>query len=178
MIVKTISHRSAKPSAIKKLIHYVFNKHKMQDRFHNRAPVTVKRFIKTYDKDKWTSQFKINDDRRTFNHAKRTVLRHELIAFSPKDHKHLTREILKDFAQFYLKHRSATSLGVAGVHYEESVHIHFIISGVGIDGKSTRISQKEFKDFKIKLQKFQREKYPELSHSIVPHSKKKVSTSS
>ena len=65
-------------------------------------------------------------------------------------------------------------MGICGVHYEQSIHLHFILSAVGVDTKSTRVSREDFKNFKIKLQEFQKEKYPLLEHSIVEHSKKKA----
>ncbi|PHS66976.1 MAG: hypothetical protein COB12_04760 [Flavobacterium sp.] len=177
MIVKAISHKSTKKSSIKKLINYVFNPEKINDSQKGREPLIVKQFIPSYDKEKWADAFKKNDSTRTFEHTKRTVLRHEIISFAPESSKYLTREKLKTLAKYYLKHRSPYSMGVATVHFEKSPHIHFIISGVSIEGNSTRISRNEFKAFKIKLQEFQQERFPELSHSIVQHSKKKVSNS-
>ncbi len=177
MIVKAISHKSTKKSSIKKLITYIFNPEKMKDIQKGREPLIVKQFISSYDKEKWADAFKKNDRAKTFQHTKRTVLRHEIISFSPESSKYLSREKLKTLAKYYLKHRSPYSMGVATVHYDKSLHIHFIISGVSIEGNSTRVSRKEFKAFKIKLQEFQQEKFPELSHSVVQHSKKKVSTS-
>lgn len=174
MIVKTISHASAKRSNIQKLIRYVFDPQKMDHDPLGRKQLIVKKYLRGYDIEQWTDMFIENDNKRSFNHSKRTVLRHEIISFSPRDNELLTRDMLKDIAKYYLKHRSVKSLGVCGVHYDEAIHIHFIISGVGIDTKSTRISRNEFKSFKIKLQEFQQEKYPQLSHSIVDHSKKKV----
>lgn len=172
MIVKSVSHSSNKKSAIKKLINYVFEKEKLIDKYHNRNPLVHKKFLQSFDKDKWVQQFKVNDDSRSFNHKKRTVLRHEIIAFAPEDNTHLTREKLEDFIRFYFKHRSPRSKVVAGVHYERSVHIHFVHSGVGVDGKSTRIDRDDFKKFKIRLQEYQKDKYPELSRSIVSHNSK------
>lgn len=159
---------------MKKLIRYVFEKEKLRDKHHGRKPLVMKKYLQSYDQDKWVSQFKENDNNRTFNHKRRTVLRHEIIAFAPQDNKHLTREKLQDFIRFYFKHRSSNSKAVAGVHYEKSVHIHFVLSGVGVDGRSTRVDRSAFKDFKIKLQEFQRRKYPELSHSVVDHSRPKT----
>lgn len=153
----------------------MFEKDKLKDRFYNREAVVSKKLLQSYDKDKWVAQFKANDNKRSFNHKRHTVLRHEIIAFAPEDNKHLTKEKLQDFIKFYFKHRSPRSIAVAGVHYEKSVHIHFIHSGVGVDTKSTRINRDDFKQFKIQLQKFQREKYPELSHSIVDHNRKSKS---
>lgn len=172
MIVKAISHRNTHKSAIQKLIDYVFNPEKMIDVHENREAVMVKQFIPGYDTDKWADAFKENDDNRTFTHTKRTVLRHEIISFSPESRTFLDKEKLKAFAGFYLKNRCPQSLGVCAVHYDEAIHIHFIISGVTIEGKSTRVSQKDFRAFKIQLQEFQQQKYPELSHSVVDHSKK------
>lgn len=171
MIVKSVSHKSAKKSSIKKLIGYVFNPEKMKDL--DGKELIVKKLINGYDKSKWADAFKKNDDGRIFQHSKRTVLRHEFISFSPQSSPHLTREKLKTLAKYYLNHRSSKAMGVATVHYDKNPHIHFIIAGVAIDGSSTRVSRESFKAFKIKLQEFQQQKYPELSHSVVDHAKKK-----
>lgn len=174
MIVKAISHKSTRKSSIKKLINYVFNPDKMQDKEKGSKPLIIKKFISGYDTEKWSQLFKENDNNRNFEHSKRTVLRHEIISFAPQSSKHLTREKLKAFGKYYLKHRSPLSMGVATVHYDVSPHIHFIISGVAVDGSSTRVSRESFKAFKIHLQKFQQQKFPELSDSVVDHSKKKA----
>lgn len=174
MIVKAISHKSPTKSAIGKLINYIFDPEKLKDNTLNREPLISKRNILGYNQNKWIDSFKTNDDKRSFEHSKRTVIRHEIVSFSDKDNHLLTREALKAISKWYLKHRSPNSLGVCAVHYEKSIHIHFAISGVGLDGKSTRISRKAFTDFKIKLQEFQKEHYPFLSNSIVQHSKKKA----
>jgi hypothetical protein len=143
----------------------------MEDVYGDREPLVVKQFVRGYDPEKWADAFKENDDKRTFTHTRRTVLRHEIISFSPESNEFLDREKLKAFAKFYLKHRSPHSLGVCAVHYGEAIHLHYIMSGVTIEGTSTRISRKDFREFKIQLQEFQKQKYPELSHSLVEHSK-------
>lgn len=174
MIVKAISHKCSKKSSIKKLITYVFDPNKMKDK--NGEELIVKQMISGYDKSKWADQFKQNDELRNFQHSKRTVLRHELISFSPESAPYLSRETLKTIAKYYLSNRAPRAMGVATIHYDENLHIHFIIAGVSIDGDSTRISRKNFKDFKIQLQEFQKQNFPELSHSVVDHSKKKAYT--
>ena len=172
MIVKAISHKSNKRSAMKKLIDYVFAPEKIVDKEHSREAVIVKRHVRGYDSQKWVDAFKRNDENKMFTHKKQTVLRHEIISFSPQDNHKITAEMLQDIGTWYLKNRSQ-SLGVCAVHWEESIHLHFVIAGVGLDGKSTRISREEFKAFKIRLQEYQKQRFPELSHSIVKHSKKK-----
>mgnify|MGYP003635452336 CR=1 FL=1 len=172
MIVKAISHKSPHRASIKKLINYVFSEKKQKDNKQNRPKVIVKKNISGYSPEKWVDAFYKNDQNRTFEHKNRTVLRHEIVSFSKEDNSKLTKEILKDLGKWYLKHRS-DSLGVCGVHWEEAIHMHFVISAVSLEGKSTRISRKEFKNFKVELQNYQQEKYPQLSNSIVNHSKKK-----
>ncbi|PQJ76488.1 relaxase/mobilization nuclease domain-containing protein [Polaribacter glomeratus] len=144
----------------------------MQDQIGNRETLIVKRNIRGYNAERWVDLFQKNDANRLFEHKNRTVLRHEIVAFSKEDNLQLTKGKLQDIAKWYLRNRS-DSLGVCGVHWEESIHLHFVISGVGLDGKSTRISRKDFKDFKIRLQNYQQSKYPELSNSVVNHLKKK-----
>ena len=156
MIVKAISHRSASKSSMKKLIKYVFNFEKMHDSKRGREALIVKQLLRGYDPQKWTDALYKNDQHANFIHARRTVLRHEIISFSPESNIHITRSKLKTIAKWYLNNRSLKSLCVGAVHWDESPHIHFVISGVGIDGKSTRISRSEFKQFKIDLQAFQK----------------------
>jgi len=172
MIVKAISHKSPSKRAMQKLINYVFEAEKLKDTKMYRKALIVKKNISGYNPERWLDTFYTNDQNRTFKHRKRTVLRHEIVSFSKEDNPKITREALQNMGKWYLKNRS-NSIGVCGVHWEESIHMHFILSGVGLDGKSTRISRKAFKDFKISLQDYQQENYPELSNSIVNHSKKK-----
>lgn len=175
MIVKALSHKSSNVSAIRRLVEYVCDQKKMQDRYYGRKPLTVKQFLQSYNQDKWTQALKSNDDKRTFNHTKRTVLRHEIISFAKESNPLISRNTLQTFAKYYLKHRmTKPTMGVAVVHYDETPHIHFVIAGVALDGSATRISRQEFKTFKIELQQFQKEQFPELSHSIVDHNKAKT----
>jgi hypothetical protein len=158
-----------------KLITYVFNPEKMQDIKQGREALIVKHLIRGYDFQQWTDALYLNDQQAHFIHARRTVLRHEIISFSPESNIHITRAKLKTIAKWYLDNRSPKSLCVGAVHWDEFPHIHFIISGVGIDKNSTRISRSEFKQFKIDLQAFQQSQFPELSASVVDHAKKKDS---
>ena len=175
MIVKALSHKSTSISSIRRLIQYVSDPQKMQDRYFGRKPLTVKKYFRSYDTEKWVQAFKENDDNRTFNHAKRIVLRHEIISFAPQSNPLISRDILQALAKYYLAHRmTKPTMGFAVVHYDQAPHIHFIIAGVALDGTATRISRQEFKGFKIQLQNFQKERFPELSHSIVNHNKSKT----
>lgn len=170
MIVKALSHKRNTLSAIRGLILYVRDPKKMEDRCFGRKPLIIKQYLPSYDTEKWALALKANDDDRTFEHARRTVLRHEIISFSPKSDPLLSRESLRTFAKYYLKNRvKKPTMGIAVAHYDESPHIHFVIAGVALDGSATRVSRKDFKGFKVELQQFQQENFPELSHSVVRH---------
>ena len=106
MIVKAISHKSDKRSAMKKLIDYCLAPEKITDKEHGREAVIVKRHIRGYDTKKWAYAFKCNDENRTFTHKKRTVLRHEIVSFSPEDNHKITAEMLQDIGSWYLRNRS------------------------------------------------------------------------
>ncbi len=173
MIVKAISHKSAKKKSIAKLIAYCFNEKKTVDINMNRESVIVKRFIRSFDQEKWIESFQKNDMQRNFNHKNRTVLRHEIVSFSKADNEKINSEMLYEFGKWYLNNRS-NAIGIGTVHWEESIHFHFIIAGVGNDGNSTRVSREDFKKFKIRLQDYQMEYFPELTNSIVNHSKKNL----
>lgn len=175
MIVKALSHKRSTLSAIRGLILYVRDPKKMGDNRFGRKPLTVKQYLPSYDSEKWAHALQANDDNRAFEHAHRTVLRHEIISFSPKSDPLLSREKLRTFAKYYLKNRmEKPTMGIGVVHYDEAPHIHFVIAGVALDGSSTRVSRKDFKDFKVELQQFQQDTFPELSHSVVEHSRSKL----
>lgn len=175
MIVKALSHKNSSASGIRRLVRYVCDQDKMQDKYFGRQSLTVKKYLQSYNQERWIQSFKTNDDNRSFNHAKRVVLRHEIISFSPQSNPLISRETLHAFAKYYLENRMLKpTMGFGVVHYDEAPHIHFVLAGVALDGLATRISRQQFKDFKIKLQNFQKERFPELSHSIVDHAKPKT----
>ncbi|MEL7535274.1 MAG: hypothetical protein AAFN10_28515, partial [Bacteroidota bacterium] len=62
------------------------------------------------------------------------------------------------------------AIHLAKDHY----HVHFCVSGVEYrSGQAMRLSKVEVKHLKQELQHYQKTKYPQLTHSIVPHGKSK-----
>ncbi len=179
MVIKSISHHSTKRKNIKQAFDYVFSK--VRGLNDNDAPIIVKKNLKGMDVERWIDQVHANEQKSTYSYGnKKLVLRHELISFSPKDSKFLTRDILRDLMKEFLNKRSKSSLGVGAFHLEDDedgekcYHIHFLISNTSvIDGGSTSISQKDYEQFKIDFQELQKQRYPQLAHSIVDHKKKR-----
>ena len=108
-----------------------------------------------------------NESNRQYKRGGVNRLYHEWIAFHDQDRDKLTDLILEDLARQYFKIRNENALYVAAVHRDKDhVHVHFLVSGTEISGKSLRISKQEFNDIKKSLQDYQIQKYPQLQHSI------------
>ncbi len=171
MVIKSVAKRISSKREIRKFIYYVVNDRKsLGDK-----PILIKQFLRGYDMEDWVEQLKSNDNARRYNHSRRTTFRHDLISFHHEDSEQLTRSVLRDIARKYLEVRAKNSMGFASVHYDKKhIHIHVGIAAVQLDGSSSRVSKKEFQEQKIEMESYQRERHPELKHSQVNYSKKKV----
>jgi hypothetical protein len=96
-------------------------------------------------------------------------LYHEILSLAPGDAPHATPEIILDLARRYLAVRAHGALGYGVVHADrENLHIHLVISANLIgQAKKLRLSRAGFQEVKRGLEAYQRERYPELSHSLV-----------
>lgn len=174
MIIKSISHKESKKmgkrAKMSKLLHYIHDDQKMFD--ENNQSCIVKRYLSGYgDIDQWTNQFVQNDDRRTFENSNRVIIRHEIVSFSPEATRYITRDVLMDLVKEYLKRRT-DSPALAVAHFEKGkpIHFHCAIAAVGIDTKSTRITTKEFREFKLNMEKYVIEHYPDIHRtSYIEH---------
>jgi hypothetical protein len=174
MIIKSISHKESKKTGkwkkINKLLRYINDEQKMVD--ENNQSCIVKRYLSGYgDIDQWTNQFVENDERRTFENTNRVIIRHEIVSFSPEASRYITREILMDLAKEYLKQRTdSPALAIAHFENGKPLHFHCAIAAVGIDTKSTRITTKEFREFKLEMEKYVMERYPDIHRtSYIEH---------
>lgn len=97
------------------------------------------------------------------------VLYHEVLALAGEDRELATPEILLDLGRKYLELRASQALAFGAVHLEQSTpHLHFVISGNLIESsKKLRLSKREFDQVKRELERYQRERYPFLEHSVV-----------
>jgi len=102
------------------------------------------------------------------NRKNGVALYHEIMSFSKKDTKNLNEHILRDLGSRYLEQRATNALGYAKVHRDKDhVHIHFMISANLIESpKKLRLSKAEFHRIKQDLELYQKQKYPNLKHSI------------
>lgn len=102
----------------------------------------------------------------------RNLLYHEVISPHPEDGHLVSDEILHDLAWEYLNRRAPEALALATIHRdiedEERPHLHICISGNLIKSdRQLRLSKAEFQNIQRELEGVQRERYPELTHSLV-----------
>lgn len=121
-----------------------------------------------YDVKKIEKEF-LDNSRCCRKRTNGVVLYHEVLAFSGKDREYISADILTDLASKFLELRARGAMAYGVIHFEhENPHVHFVISGnLMSDSKKLRLSKGEFHQVKRKLEKYQRERYPELENSVV-----------
>ncbi len=121
----------------------------------------------------WEKQFKANETYRKFKRKDSVLLYHEIISFHKDDVKNISPEKLEDLTREYIKLRNPNGIFLAVMHTDkEHHHIHLCTSALEFrNGNSLRMSKEKFAELKKQIQNYQREKYPELSNSIVAHGK-------
>lgn len=147
-----------------------------KERLHDK---TKKTFIITHNLkgrtiSEWVNQFKSNEEYRLRNRKDSVRLTHEIISWHHGDSKHITLEKMERITREYIRQRNPKGLYVAVPHFDKDhFHVHICVSGIEYKiGKSLRLSKVELQNFKNVIQQYQTQHFPELSHSIVKHSKK------
>lgn len=179
MIVKSLSRKSNTGQLVNYVFKYVFKEKNIKptkpeqsksekNKFiirHNIRSRSVKGFIK---------EFKENEKYRLVQRKDSVKLYHNIISFSNKDKEHINDKLLKDIAQKFIEERGLNNM-YAGTKHEDKdhIHLHITISGTQLNGRSSRISKQQLHHIKIVLDKYQREKYPQLKHSLPEHGKSK-----
>lgn len=97
------------------------------------------------------------------------VLYHEILSFADKDARRVTPDILRDVAIRYLNIRAPNAMAYGKIHLDKRhPHIHLLISGNQIKSAAQmRISRRRFQQIKLAIERYQRQQYPALNHSIV-----------
>ncbi len=162
MIIKTSRYRTRK---FRHLVTYIMSD---RERIREDETFTIRHNLRSADTDGIIREFIENDTHRR-KRKNGVVLYHEILSYSPKDTKNLNLEILEDIAQKFIELRSGRAICLAKPHIEnKNVHIHFCFSGTEYHSSTVlRLDNKAFKQLRIDIERYQHEKYPELSNSIV-----------
>ena len=111
---------------------------------------------------------------RIHKRADQTSVHHTIISWSNMDSHLITEKMLRDMSKEYIRLMGVEKVYAGTSHTDKShIHLHIAMAGTSLDGKSSRISKKDFEEVKIKLQEYQIRNYPELVHSLPNHGKAK-----
>ncbi len=164
MILKNLTRRSNTGQ----LVNYLFKQEK-----DNKPKPILKHNLRSRTTKGWTKELDKNFESRLNKRKDNIRLHHTIISFSNKDKKQINPELLKDITKKYIELRGKDNIYLASSHHDkEHIHLHIVMSSTKfITGESNRISRQEFKDLKLALDQYQKEKYPELIHSLPAHGK-------
>lgn len=148
------------------------NNKEMQGVKAQASPFVIKHNMRANSINGFIREFEANERGRIHKRKDATIVHHSIISWSNKDSPHITEKMLRDMSKEYIKLRGENNLYVGTVHLDrEHIHLHMAMGGTTVEGKSSRISKKEFEEVKVKLQQYQISKYPELCHSLPEHGK-------
>lgn len=169
MIIKIKSRK--KPSYHQLLEYILHDKDRLFNR--NKESFCITHNMTGNSIDEWVEQFKTNENFRKVKRNDSIYLYHEVLSWHRDDAKEITLDKLEDMTREYLSLRNPNGMFVAAPHFDKQhYHIHIAASGIEYrTGKSLRLEKKALQELKHKIQQYQIEKYPELSKSIVNHSK-------
>ncbi|MBS1511055.1 MAG: hypothetical protein JST86_09450 [Bacteroidetes bacterium] len=183
MILKSLSRKTNNTGQLVKYIcryvlkeqeHQHASKHQGQEQ--KEKPFLIRHNLRSRTSlEGFIREFQENEKYRLVKRKSSVRLYHTIISLSNLDKEQVTDAMLKDIGKEFIRLRGKDSLYL-GTRHEENVdhlHLHFIISGTRTNGRSSRISKQKFASIKRQLQQYQQEKYPELTHSLPEHGKKK-----
>ena len=130
--------------------------------------------IRQPNRDGAVKAFQDNDVYRKENAAKKKIKNsivcyHDILSFHLNDKQHLDEAILRDLTEQYIQIRCPDAVVFAKPHlHNKNLHIHILISGSDYKSKKlTRLSDAKWNKVRKDIEKYQKEQYPELQHSLV-----------
>lgn len=172
MILKNLSRKSNSGQLFKYIFRYVLDPTKQEQ--SSQVPFILKHNIRSSNIEGFIKEFKENELRRIYIRKDQAVLNHVILSWAGTDKEKVTRDFLKDIFKKYVQIRGQSNLYVGTAHFDkEHTHLHLAQSVSKLNGRSSRISQKEFAEIKLALDTYQKEKYPELTHTLPEHGKSK-----
>lgn len=167
MIIKSMSRKKG----IKQLLNYIFKEEKEEK--NQTTPsfkrMTIKHNVTGTDINRWTKQFEFNESLRKAKRVDQVRIYHEVLSFSVHDREHINGKLLRDISKKYIQERGPQNMFVMSPHVEKDhIHIHVAVSGSQfLNGRANRMSKKAFEKMRVNMEEYQKNKYPELKHSIV-----------
>lgn len=128
------------------------------------------------DLDFLTQQFLENLEYRKHKRSNNISILHDIISFHPKNREDISLEILKVVAKKYIQERNPLGMYVA-VSHKDAEHIHLHVVGSALEfksGNTMRLSKQEYSELQQRMNEFQQQHFPQLSHSVVAYGKENI----
>lgn len=172
VIVKNLTRKSGTGQLLRYIFKYISQEQKIGQ---HQEPFIIRHNVRGRDINSFIKEFKKNESNRLYTRVDQTVVNHTILSWSNKDKNHITPAMLKDIAKKYIQARGENNLYIGTIHTDrEHTHLHIAMSGSQLNGRSSRISKKEFAKVKLTLDAYQREKYPQLTNSLPEHGRAKA----
>jgi hypothetical protein len=164
VILKNLTRRNN----TKQLVDYLFKKEK-----DKKPEPILKHNMRNRSTKGWAKEIDKNNSLRLHKRKDNITLNHTIISFSNKDKKQINDALLKDISKKYVELRGKDNMYLASKHADKDhIHLHIVMPAVKYQtGESNRISKMEFRELKLALDAYQKEKYPELVNSLPNHGK-------
>lgn len=172
-VIKNLTRKSSGP-VIKYILRYMLSDDKQLKKESLNKPFIVRHNIRSRTIEGYIKEFKENESRRKYKRKNQIAINHTIISWNNKDTQKITDATLKAIAKQFIKLRGENNLYIISKHTDRKhIHLHCAVSSNSLDGFSNRLSKVQFAAFKIELQKFQIQHFPELHNSIPHHGKGK-----
>ena len=138
------------------------------EKFYSKAirepePFIIRHNLRGESHKDFAKEFESNESNRIHTSSRQVAVHHTILSWADADAEKLTDNMLHDLANEYIRLRGENNIYLGNVHREKDhVHLHLMMSATRLDGISSRIPKDVFQEIKIKLQEYQKEKYPEL----------------
>jgi hypothetical protein len=173
MIIKNLTRKQGTGQLLRYVFRYVFNPNKQPISAKN--PFIIRHNIRKNSIEGYIAEFENNFANRRRKAKNQVRLHHTILSWHKADSQFITDRKLKALVREYIRLRGETNLYVGTKHEDRShCHIHLVMSSHQLNGQSSRISKNEFENLKLQLDSYQREHFPELTHSLPQHGKSKI----
>lgn len=173
MIIKSLSRRSGTRQAL----NYLF-KDKAKCTNEKGKTLTIRHNVRGRSLERYVKEFRENEGLRINRRSNSVEVYHTVLSFSSKDKEHITEAMLKDIGREYIEQRGEENMYIGTAHFNhDHVHLHLVMAGCKyMTGESNRQSRAEFRELKLAMDAYQKERYPHLVNSLPEHGKGKERT--
>jgi Relaxase/Mobilisation nuclease domain. len=177
VILKTLSRKSNTGQLVQYIFRYIFKEEKKNLESSKDKPFILRHNIRSRSLKGFIREFRENESFRLVHRKDSVKLFHTILSFSNKDKEHITDKMLKDLFKKFVAERGSNCLYAGTKHFDKDhIHLHISVSGTQLNGRSSRVTKQKLHHIKIELDKYQKQKYPQLVNSLPEHGKgKKIS---